>query len=163
MRVKQAYYQSTAPLVPFLIIIVFGLLQLLPFSLGAVIRSAIVSSFVLSGWLSFVTGLIVVALGVWGIYMLVPTIFALYIVTLPGVMPRDAMRSAKDLVRFRRLLLLRKILFLPFFIMVCMAVITVPLILYATSLVAAVFYVLGVLGLLFAHGYLYSLYRDLIE
>jgi hypothetical protein len=91
------------------------------------------------------------------------SVFALYIVTLPDIQPRQALRSAKDLVSFRRLVILRKFLFLPILILVVMGLIIVPLILYASAIVPAVFYVLSVLALLFVHTYLYSLYRGMLE
>jgi hypothetical protein len=86
-----------------------------------------------------------------------------YIVTLPDMQPRLALRSAKDLVRFRRWPVIRKVMFLPIFIVAVMGVIIVPLILFAQAIVPAVFYLLSMLAILFAHAYLYSLYRELLE
>jgi hypothetical protein len=44
-----------------------------------------------------------------------------------------------------------------------MGVVIVPLILFAQAIVPAVFYLLSMLAILFAHAYLYSLYRELLE
>ncbi|HSX17795.1 MAG TPA: hypothetical protein VLE51_00340, partial [Candidatus Saccharimonadales bacterium] len=74
-----------------------------------------------------------------------------------------ALRSAKNLVKFRRWQLMRRIVFLPIFILVVMAALVVPLILFVSFLVAPVFYILSMLAILFIHTYLYSLYRSLLE
>jgi hypothetical protein len=57
----------------------------------------------------------------------------------------------------------RKILFLPFFIVLAMGLVIVPLILYAKFLVSPVFFILSMLSILFVHTYLYTLYKGLLE
>jgi hypothetical protein len=101
-------------------------------------------------------------LAAWSFYMVSSSIFALYIVTLPEVQPREALRSAKNLIKYRRRLIIPKIIFLPFFVLAVMAVIIIPLILFASAIVAPVFYLLSMLSVLFIHSYLYSLYRSLL-
>ncbi|HLG90770.1 MAG TPA: hypothetical protein VI336_01240, partial [Candidatus Saccharimonadales bacterium] len=99
----------------------------------------------------------------WSVYLISSSIFAMYIVTLPDMQPRQALRSAKNLVKYRRLQLMRRVAFLPLFMLFAMAFIIVPLILFASFLVAPVFYLLSTLAILFIHAYLYSLYRSLLE
>lgn len=164
ISVKDAYYRSMTPFIPFLLVIVVIIIQLLPVVLGSAIASAILSAiFSSSGTLTFIFAVIFTLLAAWSIYMLSSSIFALYIVTLPDMHPRKALHSAKNLVRYRRWLILRRLLFLPIFILVIMAIIIVPLILYATILVAPIFYFLGMVAILFIHSYLYSLYRSLLD
>lgn len=161
--VKQAYYSAMSPLIPFLLVVFFIILQLVPVTFGSVALAAIASSLgTISGAWTVLFVAIFVLLAAWSIYMVSASIFAVYIVTLPDMMPRDALRSAKKLVQFRRWLILRRVLFLPIFIIVVMALIVIPLILYATFLVAPVFYLLSMLAILFVHTYLYSLYRSLL-
>ncbi len=163
IAVKQAYYRSMTPLIPFLLVILFILLQLLPIGFGSAIVGAILSSLVSSiGLLVVVLGAILLLLAAWSLYMVSGSIFALYIVTLPDMQPRQALRSAKNLVHYRRFVILRRVLFLPIFLLLVLAILVVPLILYATFLVAPVFYILSLLVLLFVHTYLYSLYRSLL-
>ena len=161
--VKQAYYHSMYPLIPFLLIIFVIILELLPITVGAAFLTAVVSSavsgLVLVAWLAW---LFFILLAGWSFYMLSSSIFALYIVTLPEMMPRDALRSAKNLVRYRRWGIIGRVIYLPIFILLAMAVIIVPLILVAPFLVAPVFYALSMLSILFIHSYLYSLYRGLL-
>ncbi|HVO86715.1 MAG TPA: hypothetical protein VMT23_03275 [Candidatus Binatia bacterium] len=164
ISVKQAYYRSMYPLIPFLLVIFVIILQLLPVTLGAAVLSnvvtSIISSLSLATWLSWI---FFIVLGAWSFYMISGSIFALYIVTLPDMQPRDALRSAKKLVRYRRWQVIPKVLFLPCFILLAMAVIVVPLIIFASFAVAPVFYILSMLTILFIHTYFYSLYRSLLE
>jgi hypothetical protein len=162
--VKQAYYQSMAPLIPFLLVIMVIFIQLLPLTFGVPIIGSVLSAVMNPGALLSVLLVIVFAgLAAWSFYMISSSIFALYIVTLPDMQPRQALRSAKNLVQFRRWQLMRKIAFLPIFILLVMAAVVVPLILIATALVAPVFYILSMLSLLFVHTYLYALYRSLLQ
>jgi hypothetical protein len=82
---------------------------------------------------------------------------------LPNMHPRSALRSAKNLVAFRRWQIVRRLLFLPFFVIIFMGVNLVPLILYAKFLVVPIFFVLSMLAILYCHTYLYSLYKGLLE
>ena len=161
--VKEAYYGSMFPLIPFLLVILVIIIQLLPITLGAGLVALIVSALSSSGLATFIMVLLFLPLFAWSVYMLSSSIFALYIVTLPDMQPRQALRSAKKLVSFRRLKIIRRLLFLPIFILVVMAVVILPLILYVHILVVAVFYLLSILAFLFAHTYLYTLYRGLLD
>jgi hypothetical protein len=164
ISVKLAYYRSMTPLIPFLLVIFVIIIQLMPMTLGGIILTFVATS-VLTGTAlaTILTTVAFILLAAWSIYMVSASIFALYIVTLPDMQPRPALRSAKDLVRFRRWPVIRRVMFLPIVILAIMAVIIVPLILYAQPIVPAVFYALSMLAILFAHTYMYSLYRELLE
>lgn len=161
--VKDAYYKSMFPLIPFLLVIFFIILQLLPITLGAGLVSLVSGALSSSGVLTVIMLIFLLPLLGWSVYMLSSSIFAIYIVTLPDMQPRQALRSAKKLVAYRRLKIIRRIIFLPFFIMLAMAIVMLPLILFIHILVVPVFYVLTILVLLFVHAYFYSLYRGLLE
>lgn len=164
ISIKQAYYRAMTPLIPFLLVIFVIIIQLLPVTVGATVMAAIATSvFAGSSAATVVSAIAFVLLAAWSIYMVSASIFALYIVTLPDIQPRQALRSARDLVQFRRPAIIRKVFFLPVLILLIMCVVIVPLILYASAVVPAVFYVLVMLSILFAHTYLYSLYRSLLE
>jgi|SRR5579862_2272656 len=163
ITVKLAYYRSMAPLVPFLLVIFMIIIQLLPVTIGGTVLAAVATSvFTTSGVATFFTAIVFTLLAAWSIYMVSASVFALYIVTLPDMMPRAALRSAKQLVRFRRWAVIRKVFFMPLFLLAVMGIVIVPLILYAQAVVPAVFYVLSMLAILFVHTYLYSLYRELL-
>jgi hypothetical protein len=163
IRVKQAYYQSMFPLIPFILVIFVIFLQLLPITIGATILAALISSAIINAaWASIISLILFIPLASWSIYMTCSSVFALYIVTLPDMQPRQALRSAKDLVSFRRWVVTRRILFLPVLILVVMAVIVIPLIITLPAIVPLVFYALSMVAILFVHTYLYSLYRELL-
>jgi hypothetical protein len=164
VSVKLAYYRAMMPLVPFLLVIAVIIIQLLPVTIGATVLAAIASSvFAGSSLATVVSAIAFIGLAIWSLYMVSASIFGLYIVTLPDMQPRQALRSARDLVHFRRLLVIRKVLFLPLLILVVMGLLIVPLILYASAVVPAVFFALSMIAILFIHTYLYSLYRGMLE
>src|SRR5581483_10553725 len=107
------------------------------------------SSAVSGGWLTVLFVLVLAILAVWSFYMVSASVFGLYIVTLPDMQPRQALRSARDLVRFRRFAIIRRVFFMPLFLLAVIGLIIVPLILYAQPVVPAVFYVLSMLAILF--------------
>lgn len=163
ITVKLAYYKATTPLIPFLLVIAMIIIQLLPVTIGGYVLAAVSTSIFTSSVLATVfTTVVFLLLAAWSLYMVSASVFGLYIVTLPDMQPRQALRSAKDLVRFRRLTVLRKVFFMPLFVLAVMAIIIVPLILWVSVLVPYVFYLLSMLAILFVHSYLYSLYRELI-
>ncbi len=165
IRVKEAYYSATAPLIPFILVLVVLFIQFLPLLLGTSIVSAILSAVFVGGGGAAVTIFVFffALFAGWTFYMISSSLFAIYIVTLPDMQPRQALRSAKNLVKYRRWQIMRKLFFLPIVIFVAMAAVVVPLIIFATFLVAPVFFALSMFALLFAHTYLYSLYRNLLE
>jgi len=160
VSVKQAYYNSTAQLVPFLLVMGVIILQLIPLAIGSSLAAVVFTSS--SGAPIFIFSLIFAVLAGWSFYLLASSVFALYIVTLPNMQPLRALRSAKNLVRFRRWSIMRRLLFLPILVLAIMCAVVVPLIMVATVLVAPVFYALSMLSILFVHTYLYSLYRGLL-
>lgn len=162
--VKESYYSSMYPLIPFVVVLFVIILQLLPLSFGTVIVNAVltsaVSSLTVATWLSWI---FFIGLASWSFYMLSSSIFALYIVTLPNMQPRAALKSAKNLVRKRRLAVILRIVYLPIFLLLVMAAIIIPLIILAPAVVAPIFYILSMLAILFGHTYLYCLYRNLLK
>jgi hypothetical protein len=161
--IKKAHYHSMAPLIPFLLVALVIILQLLPLTIGSAMLSLVLSSSISSGAVvGVIFTLLFIILATWSVYMLSSSIFALYIVTLPNIQPLEALRSAKNLVAGRRWQLIRRLLFLPLSIFLMIGVIVVPLIFVANFLTVAAFFVLSLAAVLYVHTYLYSLYRELL-
>jgi heme A synthase len=76
--------------------------------------------------------------------------------------PMKALRSARDLVRGRRLSLFRKLLFLVAVLGLLTVIIVLPVIMTVTSAAPFVLYVVTLLVLPAVHLYLYTLYRELL-
>lgn len=160
--IKAAYYKSTGQLVPFLLVTGALILELLPLALGVAMLDAVLSGNA-ETWGVIIFGILAILFALVTIYMFVGSLLALYIVTLPDMKPIAAIRSANNLVRFRRLAILRRLVFLPVSVLTIMALLTVPLILFVHILVIPVFFVLCMLSVLYIHTYLYGLYRSLLR
>lgn len=159
---KAAFYKSMSQLVPFLIVLVVISLQLIPLLLGTSLYSFVVGGGIAVNPLEQLLSLGILLLSVvWSLYMISSSLFALYIVTLPDITPMQALRSAKELVQFRRWTVMRKIVFLPFILFVAVSAVMLPSVLLLTGVAEWVFFVLSLALLIVAHSYFYNLYREL--
>jgi hypothetical protein len=164
LRSRDAYYKGMYPLVPFILVLLIIGLQLIPLAIGSSLYTAVMTNGIAVSIVEkLLWGGIFVALAAVSLYFLSSSLFALYIVTLPDMTPRQALRSAKQLVAGRRWLVLRKILFLPVLLLLIAAIIMVPIIIVATPLAQWVFFVLTVSSLVAIHTYMYMLYRELLD
>jgi len=163
VRIRDSFYQGMYPLVPFLLLFLVIGLQLLPLAIGGGLYSTVISNGIAvhayekAFWL-----LLFIALALWSLRMITSSVFAVYIVTLPDMTPLKALRSSKQLVYGRRLLIWRKLIFLPIILLILAALIEFPLIMFVTSLAAWVFFALSMIALAVVHAYLYNLYRELL-
>jgi len=164
IRIRDAYYRGMTPLVPFVLVLLVVGLQLLPMLIGSSIYSTVISNGIAVTaiekllWLALFLGLTAVSL-----YFISSSVIALYIATLPDMTPLKALRSAKELVKNRRWLVIRKLLFLPVALLVAAAVIMLPVIAIIPIIAPWLFFVLTMLALVVIHTYIYTLYRELIR
>lgn len=160
---RQAFYQSSYPLVQFILVGLVIILQSLPALAGLALFSVIVSNgiavtaFEQILWFS----LMVLGIGV-TTYFVSSSIFASYIVTLPKMTPMNALRSARKLVKYRRFNIIRKILFLPFAALVFLAIVFLPLVFVLPLAAEILFMVCSLLAVFVLHAYFYTLYRELL-
>lgn len=163
LTVRDAFYDGEYPLVPFLLVLLVIGLQLLPTVVASFLYSITISGGLAVAMIEKVLWIIIISLLVLlSLYMVTSSIFALYIVTLPGVRPMQALRSARELVRYRRGSIMRKLLFLPVALLVISAIIVIPVILVSPVAAEWLFFVLSMIGLAVIHSYLYILYRELL-
>ena len=163
VRVRDAFYRSGYPLVVFLLVLLVVCLQLLPIYIGAQLYALVVNGGIAVLVIEKVLwGMLFALLALLSIYMLSSSLFALYIATLPDMTPMKALRSARELVRYRRWTVLRKLVFLSFMLLLVAFLIMLPFILFATFLAAWVFFILSTAGIVLIHAYMYTLYRDLL-
>jgi len=163
VRLKDAFYRGMYPLIPFTLVLIVILVQLLPFLIGATIYSFVTAAGIaVNSWEQFVLLLFLIIPTIFSAYMLTASLFALYIVTLPDLTPLQALRSAKKLVHYRRATVFRKLLFLPIALIILGAVIVVPVIFIVPVIATWLFFVLAIIGLLLTHAYVYTLYRELL-
>jgi hypothetical protein len=160
VRIRDAFYQGMYPLVPFLLIFLVLSVQLVPLA-GALYLFYMVGA---SGGMEVILwALVLASLVALTLYMLSASLFALYVVCLPNMQPLEALRSATDLVRHRRLPVVRRILFLPLALGVIVMAVMIPIIFFATHVAVIVFFILLMAGLPVVHSYMYALYRELLN
>ena len=163
IRLRDAFYRGMYPLVPFILVLCVILLQLLPFLIGGLLYTTVVSSGIAvytlekAVWLALFLVLACVT-----VYLLCSSLFALYIVTLPDMTPMKALRSARQLVRYRRTQVFRKLLFLPVALLIAAFIVMLPFIVFAAGFAQWVFFVLSMLGLVIVHAYMYTVYKELL-
>lgn len=160
---KEAFYKSMTPLVPFILVGFVVALQFVPLLAGSLVYATVAGQgLAITLAEQFLWILLVATLAALSLYMVSSSIFALYIVTLPDVTPMKALRSARELVRYRRWSVMRKFILLPFFLLIVAGLIMVPVLLFATSIAQLVYILLTMFGLIIVHGYVYRLYRELL-
>jgi len=161
--VKLGYYRGIHPLVPFILVLFFIFLQLLPLFVGGGVYATVTTNGIaVVGLEKFFWGLLFFLSSLVSLYMVSSSIFALYIVTLPDMTPKKALRSARALVLNRRWQVMRKLIFLPLITLILTIIIMLPVILWLPALAVWAFFVISLIALALLHSYLYTLYRELL-
>ncbi|HEU0266050.1 MAG TPA: hypothetical protein VFQ70_00295, partial [Candidatus Saccharimonadaceae bacterium] len=171
-RLRDGLYNAGAPIIAMIPVTFFGLIQLLPLAIAVVIASAVVS---FSGVLAMFVWLLVCALAGLSLYWLTSTFFALVIVTLPGMYPWQAIRTAGDLVIGRRVRILLRIIWALLLTAVSWVVVMLPVILLdvwigsvwkpftGVPVVPLVLLILATASLVWLGSYVYILYRRIVD
>lgn len=161
---KASFYQGMTPLIPFLGVVIIISLQLLPMTISAYLYNLVTVNGITVHWYEKAISLLLfLSMCFWSFRMISSSIFAPYAVTLPGMTPLQALYSVKELVRGRRLLIWRKLIFLPFALVLLLALAIAPVVLVLPVLAPWVFFLLTCLAFAMTHAYLYTLYRELIR
>jgi hypothetical protein len=164
LRVKDSFYKSTHALIPFLGVAFVLILECLPAVIAGSLFGAVqTSNLTVNTFQKLVVLSILLAATFWTVYMLSSSLFALYIVTLPNAKPLASLRAAKKLVKYRRVIVFRKVLFLPVVLLVSAGIVLIPLIIFFAKGAEVLFLIFTILVLGVIHGYLYTLYRYLIN
>jgi hypothetical protein len=164
LRFRDAYYRGMYPLVPFVLVLVVIALQLIPLLVGSTLYSIVITNGIaVAAGEKLAWAVLFALLALLSFYLVSSSLFALYIVTLPGMTPMRALRSARELVHKRRWTVLRKVISLPVILLIVAAVIMVPIIVWLTPLAQWTFFILTMAALLAAHTYMYTLYRELLN
>lgn len=164
VRTRDAFYKGMYPLVPFLLVMLVVILELLPSFLGLTIyQLVVVSGIAGAGIGQLFWGLLALILTLVSLYLIASSLFAAIIVTLPDMTPVSALRSASKLVRGRRWKVLRKVLFMPLVLFLASAIILLPVIMIVPVLAQWLFIAVATTALTASITYLYVLYRDLLN
>lgn len=176
VKVREAIYGSGSPVISTVVVAFVLTLQLLPLAIATLIyNAAIYSEFISGGVEEMVLWLALILLGVLSLYWITSTIIALVVVTLPGMYPFQAIRTAGDLVIGRRLRILLRILWMAVLTAVVWLLIAIPVILGdawvkkaqpALELIPAVpitILLLSSITVVWAATYIYMLYRKVVD
>jgi hypothetical protein len=164
IRIRDSYYRGMYPLVPFILVLTVIGFQLIPLLIGSTLYNLVIGNGIAVHFIEkLLWGALFAASAALSFYWISSSLFALYIVTLPDMTPLKALRSARDLVRGRRWVVLRKLLWLPIVLIIAAAIIMVPIIIFLTPLAQWVFFLLTMFGLVAVHSYMYTLYRELLN
>ncbi|TAL14410.1 hypothetical protein EPN95_03045 [Patescibacteria group bacterium] len=175
VKLRDGLYNATAPLLSTLLVGFVFILDLVPLAIAIRGYVAAQSTGLLNGgveamlfWLA--AGLLTLL----SLYLATSTFIALVVITLPGMYPIQAIRTAGDLVIGRRIRILLRLLWLGLSVALSWAVIMIPIILFdgwlkalwhAISwlpLVPIVLLVLGALTVIWSTSYIYLLYRRIV-
>ncbi len=164
VRVRDGFYLGMYPLIPTILVLIVVALQLIPMLIGTWVYSVILrNEIAITGAERGVAIAFLVVMIAITVYMWCSSLFALYIVTLPGMTPMKALRSARELVRYRRWQILRKLLFMPIVLLVSYSLIMLPFILFVPVLAQWIFFVITMATLAIVHAYMYTLYREMLH
>ncbi len=176
VKMRDGLYSAGAPLISTFVIAAVFVVQLIPIALAIIgYYAAQASGLLNSGVESMLFWIAAALLALISLYWVTSTFFALIIVTLPGMYPFRALRSAGDLVIGRRVRILLRILWMLLCIVVTWAVVLIPFILIdgwikgifpqisGFPLIPIVLMALTTLSLMWTSGYVYLLYRKVVD
>jgi hypothetical protein len=164
IRVRDSFYRGMYPIVPFVLVLLVISLQLIPMLVGGWLFGIVTQNGIaITAPEKFLWGALFFALSLLSIYMICSSVFALYIVTLPDMTPMKALRSARELVRYRRWSVVRKVLFLPFILLIFGSLFMLPFILFLAVAAQWIFFAVTMFALAAIHAYMYVLYRELLN
>lgn len=176
VKLRDALYNSGAPIIPTGILALVAVVQLLPIGVATIGYSAASSTGLLSGGVEAM--LFWVAAGLLtliSVYWIASTVFAMIIVTLPGTYPFKALSIAGDMVNGRRVKILMRVLWMALTVLVIWTVVLMPIIAFdswlksvweqisALPIVPAFVVVLISVSAVWTATYVYMLYRAIVD
>lgn len=175
-RLRDALYNAGAPIIPTAFVFLVAVVQLLPVALAFIAFAAASSTGLINdGVESMVFWVVETLLLTLSLYLLTSTLFALIVITLPGMYPMQALRTAGDLVIGRRVRILLRFMWLFGFTFAVWAVTIIPIILFDNwlkgvwpaiawlPLVPICLLVVASLSIVWMSAYTYMLYRRVVD
>lgn len=163
VSLRMALYRGMYPLIPFILVLLVIGLQMLPALAGNFLFQTVLRADLIVNTLELVLWvLIFVSTLLLSLYMITSSSVALFVVTLPEMTPMKALREARELVRYRRLAIIGRILGLLLTLVATLFVVVLPVIFFAPLVAEWLFFSLTVMAVPFVVGYGFSLYRELL-
>lgn len=164
VRLKETFYNCMYPVIPFVLVAFVISLQLIPAGIGSFLYSTVignglaVTAIEKALWL-----MIFILLATLSLYMVLSSVFALYIVTLPEMTPLKALRSARNLVLHRRLSVVLRFLVVMIVIGALSVILLLPLIIFLPGFAEIMVYIFSATCIVFLNIFTYKLYRELLK
>jgi len=163
LKFSEGIYASCYPIIQFLLVVIILALESLPIIFAAYFFNTIFSNGIAPSWIERTIWTIVcTAFLLFGIYLLISSIFSLFIVTLPNMRPWASIKSSWKLVKSRRLLVARKIITMIISLFIGLGILALILVWLLPVISAWVLLILGLMSFVLVYTYLYSLYRELL-
>lgn len=175
-KLRDGLYNGSAPFLSTFLLSLLIVLQILPIAVAAIGYGAASASGLLeSGVEAMLFWSVAILLGSLSLYWMTTTIIALVVVTLPGMYPLQAYKTAGDLVVGRRARLLFRFLWMLFVTAIAWIIIMVPIILLDTWLKSVItginwipivpvsLLLLSSITIVWLAGYVYLLYRKVVD
>lgn len=176
VKLRDGLYSAGAPLFATYVLALVLMIQLIPIALAFLGYSAASSTGLLNQGVEamlfwFAAG----GLALLSLYWVTSTLFAMVIVTLPGMYPFVALARARDVVLGRRTRLLLRAIWLVFTVIIGWAVILLPIIFIDillsgwwkwfenVPLIPLAVLILSALTMVWVAGYIYLLYRKVVD
>lgn len=176
VKMTDGLYNSGAPIIPTALVFIILTIQLVPLALAIIgISAGTQSGLIEIGVLSMLLWLTAILLGVLSAYWITSTIIALIVITLPGMKPFQAIRTAGDLVIGRRMRILLRLIWLIALVVIVAVAILIPVIVldrWITSTIPALVWLpivpvtvtlFSSTALLYSAAYVYLLYRKVVD
>jgi len=176
VKLRDGLYNSGSPIFSTFLIVLLIAVQLLPVAIATIGYSAATSSGLLSGGVEAMLFWIAAGLlALLSLYWITSSILALIIVTLPGMYPYRAIKTAGDLILGRRIKILIRWVWMALVVVVSWAVVVIPVILLDMWLVSAwpglqwlplvpfTIVVMGAVTAIWVSAYAYIVYRKVVE
>ena len=129
-KMRDGLYSSGSPIIALIIVIGVFLIQMVPAAVAAIIYSALNASGVLNQTpILMAAGGAAILIVAMSVYWATSTVFAMIIVTLPGMYPFHALRLSGDIVTGRRLRILLRFVWAVVLSVLLWAVVLIPAIL----------------------------------
>lgn len=175
VKLRDGLYSAGSPILSTFIVLMVFLVQMIPMALALVgYGAALASGLLLGGVEAMLFWIVAGLLTTLSLYWTTSTFFALVIVTLPGMYPFRAIKTAGDLVIGRRLRILLRFLWMVTSAIVVWALVMIPIILLDSWVkgvwpaiewlptVPVVLLILSSLTVVWVSSYVYLLYRKVV-
>jgi hypothetical protein len=175
-KFRDGLYNAGTPIVPMFLVALVLVVQLLPVALAVIGFGAGIATDILSGGVEvMIFWALAALLATLSLYWMTSTFIALVVVTLPGMYPMQALKTAGDLVVGRRMRILFRILWLLGGLALFWAVIMIPLILLDTwiksvfpaiqwlPVVPVALLIMSTFSVVWTASYVYLLYRKVVD